>query len=88
MENNAIPTSQTKWQREGLIPDNFVWSKTYKMIHKITKDTQLMWFQYRIQHRILATNTYLKTIGIKNVRDVVSAIYKEKQLVTFSMNVK
>ena len=33
----------------------------------ITKDCNLRWFQYKRVHRILASNTYLYKIGIKEI---------------------
>ena len=30
------------------------------------KDSKLLWFQYRINHRILTTNTFLKKINISD----------------------
>ena len=36
------------------------------MVFKTTKDVTLRWFQYRIVHRILATNSFLTKIKILN----------------------
>ena len=66
IENKNVPTAQGKWEREEQIPENFQWNKVYTTLHTLTKDTHLKWFQYRLQNRILATNTYLTKIGIKN----------------------
>jgi len=42
------------------------WSKHYIVPFNITKDTDLHWFQYRIQHRFLPINQNLKRIGISD----------------------
>ena len=65
-KNEDIPTAQSKWQNDLTLPRNFKWYKVYNLPYIITKDTQLRWFQYRLVHRILATNTFLSKIGIKN----------------------
>ena len=62
--NQDTPTAQQKWSNE-LLPENFKWDKIYSLPFKITKYTNLRWFQYRLVHRILATNTFLCKIGIK-----------------------
>ena len=63
--NDNIPTAQRKWTNDLLLPETFPWQKIYNLHNKITKDTNLKWFQYRLIHRILATNTFLCKIGIK-----------------------
>ena len=65
IQNTCKPISQIKWQTELNLQDSFKWQTVYTIINKITKDTNLKWFQLRIQHRILATNTFLTKIGIK-----------------------
>ena len=40
--------------------------KSMLYVFKITSDTTLRWFQYRISHRILATNDFLYKIHIKD----------------------
>ena len=64
--NNIVPTAQAKWHAKLNIHTNFKWSTVYLLVHKTTKDTQIKWFQLRLLHRILATNTYLFKIGIKD----------------------
>ena len=59
-----IPTSQRKWQTKLNLHNEFKWSTVYLLPHKTTPDTHIKWFQTRILHRILATNTYLYKIGI------------------------
>jgi hypothetical protein len=55
------PTSQDKWKHELLLPETFEWKKVYTVVHKITWN-----FQYKLLKRILATNTFLSKIGIKD----------------------
>ena len=65
--NNNIhvtPTAQRKRQTKLNLHTEFKWSTVYLLLHKTTQDTHLKWFQTRILHRILATNTYLFKIGI------------------------
>ena len=38
---------------------NINWDKIYKLCFKTIKGNDLVWFQYRILHRILGTNEYL-----------------------------
>ena len=42
------------------------WKKVFSFIFKISKDSKIQWFQMRLIHRLLGTNHYLHTIGIKN----------------------
>ena len=63
--NLESPTAQTKWQRTTLIPESFRWDEAYHNLHRLTNDTNIKWLQYRLIHRILATNTFLNKIGIK-----------------------
>ena len=39
--------------------ENFDWKSVFMSISNCTKDSKLLWFQYRIFYRILATNNYL-----------------------------
>ena len=40
------------------------WRKAYKCSINFTSDTNLMWFQIRITHRIISTNSFLYKIGV------------------------
>ena len=40
-------------------------SDAFRICFYISDDTQIQWFQFRLLHRILPVNSYLKTIGIK-----------------------
>ena len=54
-----------KWAKELDInlPDAR-WEKIHENALRQTKDVKLRWFQYRIVHRIISTNTYLYKIRI------------------------
>lgn len=61
LNQGAIPVviaAERKW--EGIL-NNVVgdWKKIHNCVTKISKNTKLCWFQYRIIHRILGTNTLL-----------------------------
>lgn len=38
------------------------WETNFFLLFEITKNTKLQWFQFRINHRILATNSFLHKI--------------------------
>ena len=66
IENNTVPRSQQKWQNsfDFEITDNS-WDKIYINPFRLTSDTKLQWFQFRIcNHRILTTNTFLAKINV------------------------
>ena len=62
----SIPKSENKWELLLNLGYDLNWKKIYQNIFNFTNDTKLIWFQYRIIHRILATNKYLHAIKIKN----------------------
>ena len=47
------------------------WRNVYKIPFQCLKDPTLLWFQYRIQHRIITTNTFL--YKIKYTENQISA---------------
>ena len=64
--NNERPTSIIKWENEfGRSFENFQWHKMFKLPFILTSSTTTRWFQTRLIHRILSTNTFLTKIGIK-----------------------
>ena len=65
-KNKQKPISERKWNVELNLPENFKWNQFHKLTQHITLDTNLKYFQYKLVHRILATNTFLTKIGIKN----------------------
>ena len=67
LENDTIPTSKNKWQNEILFDEREGnWEFRYRVQHSCIRDVNLKMFQYKILHRILATNKKLFQYGIKN----------------------
>ena len=64
--NNSIPIAQRKWNTELDTQQNLNWNDVYILPYKLTKDTKLRWFQYRLIHRIISTNTFLSLIGVRD----------------------
>ena len=62
----TYPKSCQKWEAIPVFTDQIDWNKIFRNIFNFTSDTKLIWFQYRIVHRIIATNKYLVLIGVKN----------------------
>ena len=52
-----------KW-KEVLNLEDFNMESIFTRTTKVTKDTRVRWFQYRLIHRILPTNTFLFQINI------------------------
>ena len=48
--------SEQKWNRD--LETDFQWDELYRRFVSCTKDTSLLWFQDKIMHRILTTNTF------------------------------
>ncbi len=59
------PTSQKKWL-ETLDIRNQDWRKYYLLPYRTTNDSKLRILQFKIIHRILATNKRLKLFGYKD----------------------
>lgn len=60
------PKGENKWESTLDTQFDESWWKTCNFYTvKSVKDTTLIWFQNRIVHRILSTNTYLCKIGLK-----------------------
>ena len=57
-----IPKAEIKYANEGFHFDSHMWEIFYILPFKCVKDTTLIWFQYRLLHRILATNSFLYMI--------------------------
>jgi hypothetical protein len=62
-KNSSVPTAQRKWNTVFDINSN-AWKQIYILLFKATACTKLPWFQFRINHNILATNYFLKKIKI------------------------
>ena len=58
-KNSSFPTAQRKWNTVFDINSN-EWKQIYILPFKATACTKLHWFQFRINHNILATNYFLK----------------------------
>ena len=41
-------------------------SKFFSLPFRLTKNTKLQWFQFRINHKILSTNSFLQKIKLKD----------------------
>ena len=57
--------NEIKWENTLNLSNfsNKYWQRHYIIPFKVTNDTKLQWLQYRIFHRILATNSYLLKIN-------------------------
>ena len=60
------PKYERKWEESLYFGDRVDWKVLNNNVFSSTKDTKLIWFQYRIVHRIIATNKFLYNIKIKN----------------------
>ena len=69
LNTHEAPKSLQKWKNDlAELNDPYINTQIhkpfYEQIFKITKDPKLIWFQYRINHRILGTNYLLKKMNI------------------------
>ena len=64
-ENNDTPTGKIAWNKKYRFDEN-EWKIIYTESFKITKDSTVQWYQTRINHKILATNTFLCKIKETN----------------------
>ena len=69
-----------KWQNELNLLQNLEWNKTFSLPFKITRDTNLRWFQVRINYRILGTNNLLFKMNIR-VNDLYTFRLNEKETI-------
>jgi hypothetical protein len=53
---NISSIAKRKWEDELNLNNDFNWNGIYRLPFNITKDSNLQWFQYKVNHRILATN--------------------------------
>ena len=71
-----------KWTKElGLTKPEFWWERVANNVVRKVTDVKLRWFQYRIVHRIISTNTYLYKIGIKQ-SSLCSLCMKEPETIS------
>ena len=66
LTSKTPPTAVLKW---SLSCNNLNWKCIFGKCFKVSKDTQLQWFQARTLHRILPTNRYLKICKIVENHD-------------------
>ena len=66
LNQRHIPKSFQKWKEDldNICELNIHSDSIYNNVFKVTKDTKLIWFQYRINHRIIGTNYLLKKMMI------------------------
>ena len=59
IKKTITPKAQIKFSKLGLGNSPNQWKKHYSLTQTITTDTTLIWYQYQILHRILATKELL-----------------------------
>ena len=60
---NHRPICEPKWETDLGLQTTFNWEKVYKIIMYTTiKDSELIWFAFRIIHRIIGTKVYLNKL--------------------------
>ena len=73
------PKYENKWARDLNLNPQFNWQKANNNILKHTKDTQIIWFQITLLHRILPNKIYTlcesKTTPIVCKSDIDVYIY-------------
>ena len=72
--------SQEKWATDCAFEahEPIDWSAAYQLSFQCTKSTKLIVFQFKLLHRRLATNDFLKKVGIKD-NDLCSFCKTEKE---------
>ena len=72
----TLPSGKKKWN-ELFEYDDITWKNIFKLPFQITKNTKLQWFQFRVVHHILTTNSLLfKTRSMQ---------FRERNYYTYSM---
>ena len=64
INKNIVPTSQPKWKR-AFENTQLNWKQIQSKPSKCCRNTKMHWFQYRIIHRIIATNDLLTKMNIR-----------------------
>ena len=72
---------QSKWIDCLQISEDINLKKLELVIFKCTNDVNLRWFQYRFIHRILATNSFLKKIRVKDDYYCTFCKFEEETLI-------
>jgi hypothetical protein len=74
------PTSEKTWEQEvGLGYGDDDWSVVYTTPYRLTKDTKVLMFQYKVSHRILACKYKLHIWGIEP-NDICNWCNSEKDI--------
>ena len=63
--NCEEPTGKVRWNQIFNICDA-EWEQIFSLPFRLTKNTKLQWFQFRINHKILSTNSFLQKIKLKD----------------------
>jgi hypothetical protein len=86
-KNTNKTKSGQKWEQKlDMICSNSKWKTICTIPFTSTQDTNIRLFQFRIVHRILATNVYLSKIGIKAIHSVLFANNMTKPSAIYSGN--
>ena len=57
---------RAKWNNDLDIDiDNKTWRRVFYLIFNVEQDNNLIWFQYKLIHRILGTNSQLYKMSIE-----------------------
>ena len=81
--NHLAIKSQEKWSVE-LGCNDLDWNLIYTLPFSLHLESKFSWFQYRINTRILSTNTYLKRINILD-DDLCTFCSKERETISHIM---
>ena len=66
VENSTEATAYKKWKEYNIIENRKEWEKAVERPYQTTQNTRLLWLQFRIIHRILATDSLLYKMKIVN----------------------
>ena len=57
---------RAKWNKDlGIQIDNTTWRRVFYLIFNVEQDNNLIWFQYKLIHRILGTNSQMYKMSIE-----------------------
>ena len=56
--------SISKWKDEGFNISDADWCKIFELPYKTTKESKFHWLQFKILHRLIPTNKYLKKLKL------------------------
>ena len=59
----TIPSAQEKY-KNSFINDTFDWPEIYSLPHRVTSDTKMREFQFKLLNKYLTTNAFLYKIGV------------------------